>query len=155
MADLAAVVDAAGLDRFTLLGMSQGAAAVAYAAAHPQRVADLLLYGGYARGRRSRRQEEEEAALVAAIRAGWTSADSTFRHVFSMLFLPQGTPEQMAWYDDLLRTSTTAETRRGCSKRAAGSTSGIWHLRCERAPWWSMRATTGSCRSRRAGCSPP
>jgi pimeloyl-ACP methyl ester carboxylesterase len=111
VADLAAVVDAAGLDRFTLLGMSQGAAvAVAYAAAHPQRVADLVLYGGYARGRRSRRQKEEEAALVAAIRAGWTSADPTFRHVFSMLFLPQGTPEQMAWYDDLLRTSTTAET---------------------------------------------
>jgi DNA-binding CsgD family transcriptional regulator len=30
--------------------------------------------------------------------------------VFSLLFLPQGTPEQMAWYDELLRTTASAET---------------------------------------------
>ena len=36
--------------------------------------------------------------------------DPTFRRVFSSLFLPHGTPEQMAWYEDLLRSSTTAET---------------------------------------------
>jgi pimeloyl-ACP methyl ester carboxylesterase/DNA-binding CsgD family transcriptional regulator len=109
--DLDAVVDAAGLDRFTLLGVSQGAAiAVAYAAEHPERVADLVLYGGYARGRQHRGQREQEDALVAAIRAGWTTVDPTFRHVFSSLFIPEGTPEQMSWYEDLLRTSTTAET---------------------------------------------
>src|SRR5690606_34942111 len=33
-----------------------------------------------------------------------------FRHVFSMLFMPRGTPAQMAWYDELLRGTTTAET---------------------------------------------
>jgi pimeloyl-ACP methyl ester carboxylesterase/DNA-binding CsgD family transcriptional regulator len=111
VADLEAVVDAAGLDRFALLGVSQGAAiAVAYAAQHRERVTDLVLYGGYARGRRFRGQRREEEAVVAAIRAGWTAADPTFRHVFSALFLPDGTPEQMAWYEDLLRTSTTAET---------------------------------------------
>lgn len=43
--DLEAVVDAAGLDRFPLLGISQGAAvAVAYAARHPERVTRLVLY---------------------------------------------------------------------------------------------------------------
>ena len=37
--DLELVVDAAGLDRFPLLGVSQGAAvAVAFAARHPERV---------------------------------------------------------------------------------------------------------------------
>ncbi|HEX6582553.1 MAG TPA: alpha/beta fold hydrolase [Thermoleophilaceae bacterium] len=108
--DLEAVVDAAGLDRFTLLGISQGAAvSVAYAAEHPERVADLVLYGGFARGRRHRGQREQEDAMVAAIRAGWTTDDPTFRHVFSSLFVPHGTPEQMAWYEDLLRTSTTPE----------------------------------------------
>lgn len=108
--DLAAVVDAAGLDRFALLGISQGAAiGVAYAARYPERVTDLILYGGYARGRRLRGQAAEEAALVAAIRAGWAAADPTFRHLFSMLFLPAGTPEQMEWYDELMRRTTSVE----------------------------------------------
>jgi len=109
--DLEAVVDAVGLDRFALLGLSQGAAiAVAYAAEHPERVSELVLCGGYARGRQVRGQGEQEDALVAGVRAGWTTADPAFRRVFSMLFLPHGTPEQMAWYDDLLRVSATPET---------------------------------------------
>jgi pimeloyl-ACP methyl ester carboxylesterase/DNA-binding CsgD family transcriptional regulator len=108
--DLEAVVDASGLERFAVLGISQGAAiAVAYAERHPARVSDLVLYGGYARGRRGRGQREEEEALIAAIRAGWTSDEPAYRHLFSMLFLPQGTPEQMAWYDELLRATTSAE----------------------------------------------
>ncbi len=108
--DLEAVIDATGLERFALLGVSQGAAiAVAYAARHPERISDLVLYGGYARGRRLRGQREQEEALVAAIRAGWTTDDPAFRHVFSMLFLPHGTAAQMAWYDELLRTTTSAD----------------------------------------------
>jgi pimeloyl-ACP methyl ester carboxylesterase/DNA-binding CsgD family transcriptional regulator len=108
--DLEAVVDATGLERFALLGVSQGAAvAVAYAARNPQRVSSLVLYGGYARGRRLRGQRDEEEALISAIRAGWRSDEPAFRHVFSMLFLPHGTPAQMAWYDDLLRTTASPE----------------------------------------------
>ena len=108
--DLERVIDAVGLERFALLGVSQGAAiAVAYAARHPARISDLVLYGGYARGRRLRGQGEEEEALIAAIRAGWASDEPAYRHLFSMLFLPHGTPEQMAWYDELLRMTTTAD----------------------------------------------
>ena len=109
--DLESIVEAAGLNDFALLGISQGAAvAVGYAAAHPERVTDLVLYGGYARGRRIRGQAREEEAVVAAIRAGWPASDPTFRKVFSALFLPNGTSEQMAWYEDLLRISTSDET---------------------------------------------
>ena len=68
----------------------------------------LVLYGGYARGRRFRGQDTEEEAIVAAIRAGWTAPNPAFRRMFSMLFLPDGTPEQMAWYEELLWRSTTA-----------------------------------------------
>lgn len=108
--DLEEVVDAVGLERFALLGVSQGAAiAVAYAVRHPDRVSDLVLYGGYARGRRFRGEADEEDALLAAIRAGWTAPNPAFRRVFSMLFLPHATPEQMDWYEELLRQSTTAE----------------------------------------------
>jgi pimeloyl-ACP methyl ester carboxylesterase/DNA-binding CsgD family transcriptional regulator len=109
--DLESIVEAAGLNDFALLGISQGAAvAVGYAAAHPARVTGLVLYGGYARGRGIRGQAREEEAVVAAIRAGWTASDPTFRKVFSALFLPNGTSEQMAWYEDLLRISTSDET---------------------------------------------
>ena len=112
VADLESVVDAADLDRFVLLGISQGAAiAIAYAARHPDRVEKLVLYGGYARGRtyRDEQQRQHQEALITSIRAGWTDPDPTFRHLFTMLFLPGGSPQQMAWYDELQRRSTSAE----------------------------------------------
>src|SRR4029077_3829606 len=56
-----------------------------------------------------RGQREQEEALVAVIRAGWATEDPAFRHLFSMLFLPHGTPAQMAWYDELLRTTASAD----------------------------------------------
>ena len=65
--DLETVVDAAGLDQFPLLGVSQGAAvAVAFAAEHPERVTRLVLASAYARGRLARATDDDqrrEAAL--------------------------------------------------------------------------------------------
>lgn len=50
---LQAVADHLELDRLDLLGASMGApVALAFAAAHPARVARLVIYGGYADGRR-------------------------------------------------------------------------------------------------------
>jgi pimeloyl-ACP methyl ester carboxylesterase/DNA-binding CsgD family transcriptional regulator len=112
VADLETVVDATEVDRFTLLGVSQGAAvAIVYAVAHPERVSRLVLYGGYARGRmwRGPQARAHAEAMGSAIRAGWTDPSPTFRHLFSMLFLPHGTAEQLAWYDELQRRSTTPE----------------------------------------------
>lgn len=114
VSDLETVVDAAGLDRFALLGISQGGAiALAYAVRHPERVSHLILYGAYSRGRLKREpsaQEIEEAEmLLSLIRVGWGRASPAFRHVFSELFVPGGTPEQMEWFDELARTSTSPE----------------------------------------------
>jgi pimeloyl-ACP methyl ester carboxylesterase/DNA-binding CsgD family transcriptional regulator len=113
--DLAAVIDAAGLDRFALLGASQGGAvAIAYAVRYPERVSHLVLYGGYARGRTRRApsaEEREEAELLQSlVRVGWGRDDPVFRRVFTTRFLPGATPEQMAWFDELQRVSTSAET---------------------------------------------
>jgi pimeloyl-ACP methyl ester carboxylesterase/DNA-binding CsgD family transcriptional regulator len=110
--DLATVVDAAGLERFALLGASQGgAAAIAYAARHPERVTHLVLYGAYARGRMRRavsaEQREEAALLQSLVRVGWGRDDPVFRRVFTSRFLPEGSPEQMAWFDELQRVSAT------------------------------------------------
>jgi pimeloyl-ACP methyl ester carboxylesterase/DNA-binding CsgD family transcriptional regulator len=110
VSDLEAVVEAAAIDRFTMLGVSQGAAiAIAYAVRHPERVERMVLYGGYARGRNQRGERELQQALAAAIRAGWEQPNPAFRRVFTMRFLPEGTPEQMAWYDELQRRTTSAE----------------------------------------------
>ncbi len=66
--DLETVVDAAGLDRFPLLGMSQGCAiSVAFAVRHPERVSHLVLYGGFARGAYRRAKNELELQQAKAL----------------------------------------------------------------------------------------
>lgn len=123
--DLEAVVDAAELDRFTLLGISQGGAvAIAYTLRHPGRVSRLILCGAYARGRLKRglgsERREEAELLQSIIRVGWGRGDPTFRRLFTTLFVPGGTAEQMDWFDELQRVSTTsemAERLRACWNR--------------------------------------
>ena len=59
--DLETVVDAVGIERFPLLGISQGGAiAVAYAVRRPERVSHLILYGAFARGGKKRAPAEKE-----------------------------------------------------------------------------------------------
>lgn len=110
LADLETLVDAAGLDRFAVLGMSGGApVAVAYAHAHPERVSRLVLYGGMAGGGIQQEDEAAEEAFRAMIRAGWARPDPLFRRVFTNAFIPDATEQQMAWMDELQRTSTNTE----------------------------------------------
>ena len=59
--DLETVVDAVGVERFPLLGISQGGAvAVAYAVRNPERVSHLILYGAFALGGKKRTPAEKE-----------------------------------------------------------------------------------------------
>jgi pimeloyl-ACP methyl ester carboxylesterase len=111
--DLETVVDALQLERFTLLGISQGASvAIAYATRHPERVSHLVLLGGYVHGWRKRGTEAELArreALETLVRFGWGQDNPAFRQLFTSLFIPGGTPEQMQWFNDLQRISTSPE----------------------------------------------
>jgi pimeloyl-ACP methyl ester carboxylesterase/DNA-binding winged helix-turn-helix (wHTH) protein len=111
--DLESVVDATGLKRFALLGISQGCAvSIAYAVRHPERVSHLVLYGGYSRGRRMRgscAEVEAADATLTLMRLGWGQENPAFRHIFTSLFIPGGTVEQMKWFDDLQRVTTSAE----------------------------------------------
>ena len=111
--DLESVVDAAGLDRFVLLGISQGCAvSIAYALRHPQRVTHLILYGGYARGwhkRGSQSEIERGEALLTLMREGWGQENPAFRQLFTSLFIPEGTTEQIQWFNDLQRITTSPE----------------------------------------------
>jgi len=112
--DLELVVDSVGVDRFPLLGVSQGGAvAIAYAATHPERVTHLILSGAYGQGRlaRARTQEEREEAAVdlEVARVGWRRDDESFRQVFASQFLPDGTAELWHAFNDLQRATTSVE----------------------------------------------
>ena len=115
VADLEAVIDAAGLERVALIGISQGGpVAVAYAARYPERVSHLVLYGTYARGRLEREPSpsarEQAQLMVSLIRMGWGQGEPAFRRMFTTLFVPDASPEQMGWFDELQRVTTDPET---------------------------------------------
>jgi pimeloyl-ACP methyl ester carboxylesterase/DNA-binding winged helix-turn-helix (wHTH) protein len=114
VADLESVVEALGLERFPLLGVSQGGAvAVAYAARHPERVSALVLCGAYARGRAVRAVGDEEKRAAALdlelARVGWGRDDPAFRQVFAAQFLPDGTRADWAAFDQLQRRTTSPD----------------------------------------------
>lgn len=113
ISDMARVVEASGLERFALLGISQGCGlSVRFAAEYPEKVKCLVLYGGYLRGplaRGKKDQQELHEAAIAMIRHGWGSTSPTYRHFFTELFMPDATPEQMESFDELQRICITPE----------------------------------------------
>jgi pimeloyl-ACP methyl ester carboxylesterase/DNA-binding CsgD family transcriptional regulator len=114
VADLEAVVDAAGLDRFALLGASQGGAiSISYAARHPERVSHLVLLGAFARGplRRAPSAEEVESirAQIKLIEVGWGQDSSAFLQLFTSQIFPRATAEQARSFNELQRMSCSPE----------------------------------------------
>ena len=112
VADLEAVLDAVGLQRFALMGMSGGSAvALAFAARYPQRVSRLVLYGTVCGMPPVFEGDElvEEQTYRSMIRLGWAREDPDFRRVFTRRFIPDATEEQMTWFDELQRMSTSPE----------------------------------------------
>jgi DNA-binding winged helix-turn-helix (wHTH) protein/pimeloyl-ACP methyl ester carboxylesterase len=111
--DQETVIDTLGLDRFALLGISQGGAvAIAYAARHPERVSHLVLCGAYACGWRHRgdpHEVEARTALLNLTRLGWGQNNAAFRQLFTTRFIPDAAAAEMEWFNDLQRVSTSPE----------------------------------------------
>ncbi len=112
--DLETVVDQVGLERFPMLGISQGATvAITYAARHPERVSRLVLYGGYVQGRLVRARNEEDRRLhqlqADLARLGWGGDDPAFRQVFTSQFMPGAPRELWEAFNDLQRKTASAE----------------------------------------------
>jgi pimeloyl-ACP methyl ester carboxylesterase/DNA-binding winged helix-turn-helix (wHTH) protein len=111
--DLETVVDAAGLDKFALLGISRGGPiAIAYAVKHPERVTHLVLYGAFAAGLNhvgTPEQLEARRALASLMRLGWGVNNPAFCKLFTFRFIPQATPDHEQWLDELQRVSTSGE----------------------------------------------
>ena len=114
VSDLENIADAVGVKRFPLLGMLAGASvAIAYAARHPERVSHLILHGGFARGRLKRKttpqQREIDETMTRLIELGWGKENPAFRQLFTSQFIPEGTPHQHRWFNELEKITTSPE----------------------------------------------
>src|SRR6201987_2575178 len=113
--DLEAVIEASDPgEQFVLLGMSQGAsAAITYAVRHPERVSRLVLYGSYSKGWAHRPESDgyrRFRAIVDLVQLGWGKDNPVFRQLFAAQFVPEASPEQFTWFNELCRRTTTPET---------------------------------------------
>jgi pimeloyl-ACP methyl ester carboxylesterase/AraC-like DNA-binding protein len=111
--DLETVADTLELEQFDLLAISQGAAvAVEYAVRHPQRVRRLIVVNGYAAGWMVRADAAEVArreAMLTLTEVGWGADSPAYRQLFTNHYVPEATPKQMGWFNDMQRMSASPE----------------------------------------------
>jgi len=112
--DFEAVAGAAGFERFALLGTCQGGPiAVEYAARHPGRVSQLVLYGSYPRGMLKRpgvpNQEQRAKVLLDMLSLGWGDESHAYLQVWASLFQPGGSIEHLRSWSEQQRLSTSAQ----------------------------------------------
>ncbi|HUP67715.1 MAG TPA: alpha/beta fold hydrolase, partial [Sphingomicrobium sp.] len=111
--DLECVAEQLGHAQFDLLAISQGAAvAVAYAVRHPERVRKLVILNGYAAGWAHRNEGAELArreAMLTLTETGWGADSPAYRQLFTNIYIPEATPKQMGWFNDMQRLSASPE----------------------------------------------
>jgi pimeloyl-ACP methyl ester carboxylesterase len=110
--DFEELIAATGLEKFAIFGGCQGAAiAVAYTARHPERVTRLILNGAFANGwpAPAAGSAEQLHALLTLIRHGWGRDNPAFRQLWSTMFRPDASAEQMDWLNELQRMGASPE----------------------------------------------
>lgn len=123
VSDLETVVDAAGIDRFPLLGYSQGCAiSISYAVRHPERVSHLILYAGFAQGALKRTPEDasKRKALSTLVRLEWGADNPGIRQIFATSLMPKATKEQADTFNELQRRTTSPEGAAGFFETSGG-----------------------------------
>jgi pimeloyl-ACP methyl ester carboxylesterase/DNA-binding CsgD family transcriptional regulator len=106
VATLRALLDGLELDRVSLVGGSSGGcAAVAFAAAYPERVERLVLYGSYADGA-AITTPDVAASVVATVRAHWGLGS----RLLGDIFLGHAEPAERDRFARFQREAATAET---------------------------------------------
>jgi pimeloyl-ACP methyl ester carboxylesterase len=115
LGDFECVVNAAGFDRFALLGTCQGGPiAIGYAARRPERVSHLVLYGTYARGRARRTNLPQQVAkakvLLELTQLGWGQENHALLQVWASQFQPGGTLAHLRSWAEQMRAATSPDT---------------------------------------------
>jgi pimeloyl-ACP methyl ester carboxylesterase/DNA-binding winged helix-turn-helix (wHTH) protein len=110
--DFGELVDAAGLEKFAILGGCQGAAVgIAYAVRHPERVTKLIINGTFANGwpAPGPGSQEHLEAMLTLIRSGWGRDNPAFRQLWTTLFRPDADSVEAAWLNELQRVASSPE----------------------------------------------
>lgn len=110
--DFEELVDAAGLEKFAILGGCQGAAVgIAYAVRHPERVTKLIINGTFANGwpAPGPGAQEHLDAMLTLIRSGWGRDNPAFRQLWTTMFRPDVDAVEAAWLNELQRIASSPE----------------------------------------------
>jgi len=111
--ELEELVDDIGLDRFALIGMSQGGPTVlAYAARHPDRVSRLVMYAAYASGPNVFFKPEVQESMLSVVSAHWGIGAK----VLTDMLMPGASSEQAAAFASHQKESASAEVAAGFLK---------------------------------------
>ncbi len=105
--DIEAVMDAAGIERAPLFGLSFGATlAAAFAARHPNRVSGLVLMGGFVQGLALRDQPGIAAlgkAMMDMSKEGWNDEYPSERDLMAQSFAPDASPHDQRSYAEFMK----------------------------------------------------
>lgn len=110
--DVEAVVENAGLDRFALIGVSEGGpTAITYAVRNPEKVSHLVLLGTFSH---TPPPAPEDLPLLQArmmsIKPGWGRDTPEFRQLWTAMFMPEADAAMIQWFNELQRVSGSADT---------------------------------------------
>ena len=113
VSDLECVVETLGLERFPLIGISQGASvSIEYAARHKHKVSGLVLIGGYPAGWRHHANPDmlaKREAEMTLVRHGWGDNSPAYRQIFSHSFFPEADSDTLDRFNEFQRQTTSAE----------------------------------------------
>ena len=124
--ELECVAAAHGAQRFALLGISGGAAAaIGFAARHPQRVSHLVLLGGSTHGSLHRSPTADTLAYFEAqvrlVELGWGRNDPGVQQLFTSRFMPGGNTDQWASFNEHQRLSCNGHRAAALLRARAGA----------------------------------
>jgi pimeloyl-ACP methyl ester carboxylesterase len=109
--DLTVVVDAAGVERFDLVAISQGCpVAIAFTARYPERVRKLALINGFAAGwRYSASRDVVESWEALSVLAKSSRNTPGLGKIFANQYFPDATPAQIDWWNKIQEQSASPE----------------------------------------------
>lgn len=111
--DLSAVMDRIDDKKVTLFGPSQAASvSIAFAIKHPEKVAGLILYGAYSRGRCKRgnlEEQQESDALITFFKQNWGNDNPVARQMMTSMLMPDATQQQAVWFNQFQKACAPAD----------------------------------------------